>query len=91
MLEVRYNINTSEVTGWCGDEAEFGNLQARWGVEAVVVLDISVPDKPLDAYLFNTANKTLMENPSFIEPPPTRDLFAEIDDLKAKVEKLEKK
>lgn len=88
MLEVRYNTITKELTGWCGDPMQFGNLKDR-GNEAIVVLDIAVPDKPLDAWLCD--GKSILPNPGYIEPIPPRNLAAEIDKLKARVDKLEKK
>lgn len=88
MLEIRYNRNTEELTGWCGDEAQFGNLKDR-GSEAIIVLDIPIPDEPLEAWLFD--GEKLVPNPDYIEPPSPRNIYQEIDDLKAKIEKLEVK
>ncbi len=85
MLEVRYITATGEVTGWCGDKKQFGNLKDR-GNEAIIVFDISVPSLPLDACLIQS-NK-LIANPSYIEPPPPRDLLVEIDELKARLDSL---
>lgn len=70
MLEVRYNTETGEVTGWCGDEEDFGNLQPRWGIEAIAVLDIPIPDKPLDAYLISNPDTIieLVANPAYTPP-----------------------
>lgn len=65
MLEVRYNTGTKEVTAWCGDERQFGNLE-RDG-NTVVILDIPIPTKPLEALLYDEATQTLMENPDYVE------------------------
>lgn len=69
MLEVRYNTETKEVTGWCGDNNQFGNLKDRGG-EAIVILDILIPDKPLNAWLYDEASNSLIENPNYIPPEP---------------------
>lgn len=79
MLEIRYNIDTKEVTGWCGDSKQFGNLKDR-GNEAIVVLDIPIPEKSGDAYLYNGI--TLVPNPDYVEPEPVFDAKAEILKLK---------
>ncbi|KKK51009.1 hypothetical protein LCGC14_3119290 [marine sediment metagenome] len=88
MLEIRYNKTTKELTGWWG--SRHGNEEVKLKNrpnERLALLDIPIPDKPLDAWLFNT-NK-LIPNPNYIEPTPPRDLVAEIDDLKAKIKILE--
>ncbi len=70
MLEVRYNADTKEVTAWCGDHDQFGNLDRGWTDEAVVVLDIPIPTKPIEALLYNEATQTLIDNPDYVEPEP---------------------
>ncbi len=79
MLEIRYNIDPKILTGWCRDPKQFGNLKDR-GSEVVIVLDIPIPNKPLDAWLYD-GNK-LIPNPDYIEPEPPRDPLIEIDELK---------
>lgn len=86
MLELRYNNLSKAVTGWCGDEKQFGNLE-RDG-HTVVKLDIPIPDKPAPAWLCD--GKKLIPNPDYTEPEPPRDLAAELDVLKDKVKELEK-
>ena len=86
MLEVRYIIATGEVSGWCGDKAQFGNLDRERTAEAIIILDIPVPPLSLDACLIK--DNKLIDNPSYIEPPPPRDLEAEVDELKAKINLL---
>ena len=90
MLEIRYNMVTNVVTGWCGDSKQFGFLKDR-GDEAIVIVDIPLPPKPNSAYLFDEATATLSDNPDYIEPKPPRDLLVEIDDLKARLTALEPK
>ncbi|MBA7614646.1 hypothetical protein ES703_21914 [subsurface metagenome] len=88
MLEVRYDNETKVVTAWCGDENQFGNL-AREG-HTVVYLDIPIPSRsPCISYLYDEVEETLIDNPGYVEPPPPRDLAAEVDDLEARVAALE--
>lgn len=90
MIEIRYNTSTKEPTGCCGDETQFGNLDRERPREAIVIVDIPLPEKTIFAYLYDEATQNLIDNPDYVEPLPPRDLAAEIDELKAKVEKLEK-
>lgn len=90
MLEIRYNKTTKEITGWCGDETQFGNLDRGRSEEAVIILNIPIPSLSCEAYLLvnpDTVPK-LVDNPNYVEPPPLGDLTAEIDELKAEIEKL---
>lgn len=101
MLEVRYNTDTKELTAWCGDSEQFGNLDRGRDNEAIVILDIPIPTKPIQALLFDEATQTLIDNPDYVGPEPSRDPLVEIDKinakiadydtLKARVETLEKK
>ncbi|GAI94798.1 unnamed protein product, partial [marine sediment metagenome] len=52
MLEVRYNTDTKGLTGRCGDEKQFDNLDRGRPEEAIVILDIPIPSKPIEALLF---------------------------------------
>ena len=70
MLEVRYNTDTKQLTAWCGDPDSFGNLDRGRGEEAIVVLDIPIPDKPMEALLYDEATQTLIDNPDYVEPEP---------------------
>jgi hypothetical protein len=90
MLEVRYNKTSKRLSGWCGDDKQFGHFKDR-GDEEIVVIDIPIPDKPLDAWLFDEATQDLIANPDYIAPLPKRDLAAEMDYLKVRVEALEVK
>ena len=88
MLEIRYNRNTKEVTGWWGNR--HGNEEVKLKnrpSEAIATLDIPVPDKALESWLFD--RQKLVPNPDYKEPKPPRDLFAEVDELKAKIKILE--
>lgn len=87
MLEIRYNIQTKEITGWWGNR--FGNEEVKLKNrpnETIAMLDIPIPNKPPAAWLCD--GKTLIPNPNYIEPEPPRDLLAEIDTLKAEIEIL---
>lgn len=66
MLEVRYKTDTKKVTGWCGDEKQFGHL-AKPG-HTVVILDMPVPDKPIEFWIFNEDKKSFVLDPTYIEP-----------------------
>jgi len=89
MLEVRYNTDTKQLTAWCGDETQFGNLE-REG-HTVVILDILIPNKPLAALLFHFGTQSLIDNPDYVEPEPVRDLATRVSELETKVKILEKK
>ena len=89
MLEIRYNKNSKRLTGWWG--SRFGNEEVKLKNrpdEVIVMLDIPVPSKDLDAWLFD-ADK-LIPNPSYKEPKPSRDLLKEVDELKARLNKITK-
>ncbi len=90
MLEIRYNKQTKELTGWWGDR--HGNKEAKLEnrpQESLIILDIPIPGKPLGAWLFDNATKSLKANPGYIEPAPPRNLQAEIDSLENRIAKLE--
>ena len=84
MLELRYNKQTGEVTGRCGDSKQFGNLKKRWGVEEIVILDISLPTKSIEALLYDETTGTIIDNPNYVEPPPSK-----IEKLEARIAELE--
>lgn len=87
MLEVRYNNSTKELTAWCADSKQFGNLER--GGHTVVILDIDIPDTPPAAWLYDKANKQLVPNPDYTEPEPLRDFATEIDKLGDRITMLE--
>lgn len=90
MLEIRYDVNTKVLTGWWADRHVGGEIKLKnRPEERIILLDIPIPDKPLDAWLFDNASKSLMPNPNYTEPIPKRDLAAEMDDLRTRVKKLE--
>lgn len=72
MLEIRYDTITKELTGWWA--SRFGNHEAKLRDrpdEAIVALDIGIPEKPLEAWLYDEAGESLQPNPDYIEPEPT--------------------
>lgn len=88
MLEVRYNTLTKELTGWWG--SRFGNEEIKLKNrpnEAIVTLDITIPDKPLRAWLLD--GQILIPNPEYIEPNIPIDLLTEVEDLKTRLRNLE--
>ena len=84
MLEVRYNTETKKLTGWCGDFKQLSFLIKRWGIEEIVFLDIPIPPKDIDAYLYDEVTGTLIDNPDYVGPPPT-----EMEKLKTRIAELE--
>lgn len=69
MLEVRYNTTTKELTGWWA--SRFGNWDKKLlnrPDEAMVELDIDIPDLPLEAWLYDEASNNLLPNPSYSPP-----------------------
>ena len=92
MLEIRYNKNTKEISGWWGNR--HGNKEVKLRNrpdEAMVMLDIGIPEKSLGAYLYDEATESLVDNPDYVEPEPVRDDSAEIDKLWTEINKLKKK
>ena len=89
MLEVRYNKATKELTGWWGDR--HGNHEVKLKNrpdEAIAMLDIPIPDKSLDAWFFD--NDKLIPNPDYVKPPPPRNLLAEINELRTRLDVIAK-
>ena len=84
MLEVRYIIETGEVTGWCSRETKFGNLDRGRETETIVILDIPVPPYNCSRYLCDGTN--LEELPDDTQPPFSTHIgrITEIDPSKAK-------
>ena len=74
MLELRYHMGTKHVTGWCGDEKQFGNLRLRQG-ERIVVIDIPVPPFDSKAYLFDKPTQSLVSNPEYSPRPDWQALW----------------
>ncbi len=89
MLEIRYNNNTKELTGWWGNR--HGNHDVKLKNrpdEKMALLDIPIPDKPLGAWLLG--KDKLIPNPSYVESEPPRDLLKEIDELRAEISEMKK-
>ena len=87
MIEIRYIKNTGELTAWCGDPKQFGNLARNRPQEATAILDVDVPPKPINAYIYNGI--TLVKNDDYTEPKPARDLAKEIDGIKERLGVIE--
>lgn len=89
MLEIRYDKGTKVLTGWWSSRLgnHKGKLKNRPN-EAIVKLDIPIPDKPLGAWLCDGEN--LAPNPNYIEPLPSRDLAKEVDEINERLATLEK-
>ncbi len=84
MIEIRYNKTTKELTGWWA--TRHGNHDAKLRNrpdEKMALLNISIPDKPSGAWLFDRGK--LIDKPAYVEPEPPRDLEAEIDQLRAQI------
>ena len=92
MLEIRYNTITKGVTGWWGNR--WGNEDVKLRDrpnEAIVMLDIPIPNKPLDAWLYDEATKSLIPNPDYTKPEPPMDYNAKVTELEARIIELEAK
>ena len=84
MLEIRYQKKTGLVTAWWGDR--HGNHEAKLKNrpnETMAMLDIPIPDKPLDAWLFDSGK--LIPNPDYIEQKQTISLLARVKELEARL------
>jgi len=84
MLEIRYRKANKEVTGWCGDPAQFGLLKERDG-EAVIIIPVALPDQLCDAYLYNETTELLELRPDWVTPsglsPELQKMWDEIDKI----------
>ena len=61
MLEVRYNKVTKKVTGWWGDR--HGNPEVKLKNrpdEVIVMVDMDLPDKPIEELLYDEATNSLI-------------------------------
>ena len=85
MMKIRYDNLTGKITGWRSDISRAMDKRAG---QTIVELDVSVPHQLMEALLFDKVNKKLIPNPDYIEPEPTRDLAAEIDELRASMGNL---
>jgi len=84
MLEVKYIIETGVINAWAASPEHTGGHYEPEAGEAVAVLDIPTPEKPLAAYLYDEATESLIPNPDYVEPEPS-DLQAQIDEMKGKM------
>ncbi len=86
MLEVRYIKETGAITAWAGSPGfTGGHLEPKDG-EEVIVIDCPTPDGSSGEYLVTDGQLVHVK-----ELTPPRNLAAEIDDLKARMGKLEPK
>lgn len=90
MLKLRYNQMTKQVTGWCGYEDRFDKFTARHPDDLTVLLDIPIPPLGSRAYLYDEQNEAIIPNPDYV-PHLHRNPIKEIDNLKKRIEELEKK
>lgn len=90
MLEILYDTTTKEVRAWNADMSVKGNLKPKEGQE-VVIWDIPIPKFDSREYKVDEANQTVVDgNPDYVAPIPF-NAKAEIDKLRAEVEKLKAK
>lgn len=79
MLEIRYDKSTKQLTGWWA--TRHGNhdvkLQNRPN-EAIVTLDIPIPDEPLEAWLYDEPTSSLIPNPAYELPQPPRSTHVSV-------------
>ena len=86
MIELRYNKVTGEISGLCGDEKQFGNLDRKRKDEVIIELDLPLPDKSIEALLYD--GHSIIPNPDYTEPK-LHNPAAEIDILKDRLTLLE--
>ena len=89
MLEILYDKATKGIRAWNADGEVLGNLKPKEGQE-VVILPIDPPDFESDVYYVDLLNKKVIGNLSYAPTVPF-DPKAEINCLKARIEKLEKR
>jgi len=61
MLEVRYIAKTGQVTAWCGDERQFGNLDRYRKGEFVRILEVDLPHASIEAVKIDQNTMLLFE------------------------------
>lgn len=87
MIEVRYNKAARQVTGWCGDPRQFGNMREREN-EAIILLEVPLPLGSAESYLLNEALDGFIDNPEFTFLPTIED---RLQDLESRVSTIEAK
>ena len=88
MLEIFYLKAGKQVTAW-RSEGRQGSRPVRDG-EAKVMLNIAALPGTATDYVYNKTGKALELRPDYISPPEPRDLPAEIDELKVRLDKITK-
>jgi len=63
MLEIRYLRSTGQVTAWCGDEMQFGNLDRIRDDEDILITLDAVPDVSIDRCLMKDGNLVILPEP----------------------------
>jgi len=64
MLEVRYIEATGEITGWCGDPKQFGNLDRHRPEEVVKVIKADIPVHDLEHYRDRSSSYVIIDLPA---------------------------
>ena len=95
MLEIKYNTVTRELTGWWSSRHGNHEIKLRNRPdEAIITLDIPIPDKPLEAWLMKADLSGLEANPNYIEPEPPLSTYIStikaIDTAKARPVKVKR-
>ena len=83
MLEIRYKVDTGEITRTAySPKLAGGYIEPKEG-ELIAVLDL-FPLEDVEAWLYDEATQTLKANPDYVEPV-IRNPLEEIDKLKADI------
>lgn len=88
MLEIIYDKLTKQIKAWNSDTKSLNSYKLKED-ESRVILDIDPPNLQTDWYIFDEVKQSISGNPDYIFTPP-RDPFAEIDDIKVRLEIVEK-
>ena len=87
MLEVFYETETKIITAWRSVGRQ-GTRQTR-NNESRAMLDIEPPrNEGASVRDYILDGQTVKLRPDFVVPEPPRDLLAEIDELKARLDKI---
>ena len=87
MLKIRYNILTAQLTGWTDNELEFDQLLIREG-EGETLIDAIKPQPSNDYEWWCYEGVGLVRSDKALPPEPPRNLAAEVDELKARLDSL---
>jgi len=67
MLEIRYITETKELTAWQSNPDRFGKADRGREEESIIILDIPLPDKPMEALVFDETTGSLTDNPDYVD------------------------